>query len=512
MASNPVSLQNQCLIYIICFLELFPVDYLALLPVTVRQRLLENLPPADICRLEQTKFAEDLASDGIWKRHTLKYPMLFGRFPTNKLKSYYNFQTEKDHFFAHVFFTLFNNQTLRLPRLTSTIEAWQEKREILNSVYKPLYQILTSLDSTERNFHTLCSLFLKAPVTMSPPIPLRYLDFKARLIEVLMSLTVLVPNTCNYYPKVLQIDMLTFSTTPISWYCSRNRDYCSELFGQVELLYLMYTYCESCIGDSLKSKSTLFKDLCDSAAMILPASLPSLQVLVIEANRSDVLGFVMECCMPHICESTAPLKLRQLILRVVNTHKRLYTHAYMYDGRPDRRLCWHWNHRTNVPFSLEHDKLLQSLCPFFVLPHFSSLTLDGIALSKHPQARALVDILQAFLTSPTDHKQYLILHKVKDPGGSSADAPAVISPLRDLQYKSLRIHEIVLSQSIIFWLLETSGLCLNTLELELENKHVPVSIAPLQLPNRSEGFQGVSSSSQYSYRKHRPTSAGVGTG
>ena len=68
MASIPVSLQNLCLIYIIRFLELFPVDYLALLPVTVRQRLLENLPPADVCRLEQSKFAEGLDIDGVWKK------------------------------------------------------------------------------------------------------------------------------------------------------------------------------------------------------------------------------------------------------------------------------------------------------------------------------------------------------------------------------------------------------------------------------------------------------------
>ena len=68
MAPISVSLQNLCLIYIIRFLKLFPVDYLALLPVTVRQRLLENLPPADVCRLEQSKFSEGLDIDGVWKK------------------------------------------------------------------------------------------------------------------------------------------------------------------------------------------------------------------------------------------------------------------------------------------------------------------------------------------------------------------------------------------------------------------------------------------------------------
>ena len=488
MASNPVSLQNQCLVYIICFLELFPVDYLALLPAAIRQRLLESLPPADLCRLERTKAAEDLASDGIWKSHTLKYPVLLLRFPTYKFKNYYNFQTEKDYFFAHVFFTLFNHRELRLSLFTSKRQARQKKQEFLNNVYRPLWQILTSLDSMEPKFHALCSLFLKAPVPMSPPTPLRYLDFQSpdTANELFKSFTLLVPNTCRYYPKVLQIDLSTFSSTMISWYCRRNRDFCLEMFGQVEFLYLTYTYRKICIGDPLES-NYLFKELCDSAAMILPAALPSLQVLVIEANRNDVMGFVMEGCMSHICHSAAPLKLEQLILRVVNIHKGF--HSHVYGGRPGPPLCRHWNHKPNAPLCLEHDKLLQSLSPFFTHPRFSSLTLDGIALSTHSQARALADILRAFLTSPTAHKQYLILHEVKDPGQCSNDVPASISPLRDLQYKSLQIRKTVLSQSIISWLLEKSRLCLSTLELALEDKHVPVAIAPAELPKRSENLQ-----------------------
>ena len=62
------SLVHQCYHYIAMNLEQFPVSYLSLLPLKVREELLWRLPIADLCMLEDTEYVEgfhDMAS--YWK-------------------------------------------------------------------------------------------------------------------------------------------------------------------------------------------------------------------------------------------------------------------------------------------------------------------------------------------------------------------------------------------------------------------------------------------------------------
>ena len=60
MSSIVASLVQQCQFYILMHLEEFPIDYLSLLPLATREALLWQLPIADICQLQDTKFAEGL--------------------------------------------------------------------------------------------------------------------------------------------------------------------------------------------------------------------------------------------------------------------------------------------------------------------------------------------------------------------------------------------------------------------------------------------------------------------
>ena len=48
-------------------LEEFPVSYLSLLPLSTRKELLWQLPVADVCLLEGTKFTEGLVMAAYWK-------------------------------------------------------------------------------------------------------------------------------------------------------------------------------------------------------------------------------------------------------------------------------------------------------------------------------------------------------------------------------------------------------------------------------------------------------------
>ncbi len=62
--SEPLSLEDQCLLHLVCHLEEYPPETLALLPLHLRHRLLVNLPAADVC--------QPAVSAGIDMEHHLK--------------------------------------------------------------------------------------------------------------------------------------------------------------------------------------------------------------------------------------------------------------------------------------------------------------------------------------------------------------------------------------------------------------------------------------------------------
>ena len=63
----PESIIQQCQYFILMHLDEFPVSYLSLLPLCVREELLWQLPLADICQLESTKFTEGLDMAAYWQ-------------------------------------------------------------------------------------------------------------------------------------------------------------------------------------------------------------------------------------------------------------------------------------------------------------------------------------------------------------------------------------------------------------------------------------------------------------
>ena len=64
---NPMSLEGQCYLYLILHLEKFLPEEISLLPLRERQRLLVNLPAADVCQLEETSVVEGMCMNEIWK-------------------------------------------------------------------------------------------------------------------------------------------------------------------------------------------------------------------------------------------------------------------------------------------------------------------------------------------------------------------------------------------------------------------------------------------------------------
>ena len=64
---SPMSLEEQCYLYLILHLEKFLPEEISLLPLRERQRLLVNLPAADVCQLEETSVVEGVCMNEVWK-------------------------------------------------------------------------------------------------------------------------------------------------------------------------------------------------------------------------------------------------------------------------------------------------------------------------------------------------------------------------------------------------------------------------------------------------------------
>ena len=68
MPYNPLFLEDQCFLFLLCRLEEYPVQVLSLLPVRMRHKLLCNLPVVDVCELEKSpEFVEGVEMDDVWK-------------------------------------------------------------------------------------------------------------------------------------------------------------------------------------------------------------------------------------------------------------------------------------------------------------------------------------------------------------------------------------------------------------------------------------------------------------
>ena len=487
MASTPVSLQNLCLIYIIRFLELFPVDYLALLPVTVRQRLLENLPPADVCRLEQSKFSEGLDINRAWKKLSDVSRILTynGRCTTYLYLHLHKHYTCKEAFFNHIYsFLATNNFSKGLNFETSLAEHRYKIVQCLCTplrpqtrihMHKPVdvpanehghklkhWPILPSHDwSLEQlPYWSLLDGSQEFPIST----PNRYLPYYQPLPPFLSekdsikSIVLLTPTLCHYYPTALDININGFSNT-VLWELLNFTDdstLFTTFFQQVEILSFALRF-----ADESKSKHAVpvIKKQCQKCIQtILPPARRVLQQLVIKANSTEALGYMLECIpilqetlqtpqqSPRHTYTTLFPSLREVTVAV------FYTRSYMSVSA------------NLLPLTKQQGRLLQHFSTIiFLSPQCNSFTIDGIMFQDTPSSQPFGSILHSFLTSSTTHEQRLILRRVNV--SSTSLPPPVVTPECGLHYKSLVIEKLTIPNSVISWLLEKCELHLKTLQL-----------------------------------------------
>ena len=489
MNLHPISLQNQCLIYIISFLELFPLDYLALLPAAIRQQLLENLPPADICRLEQSSFIEGLDMERIWgmqKQTTMyirKTDWLYDRSPTNF----------KDSFFRRVYTIVFQAYDSRRSTFiligclcTPGHQGMQYRR---NSGYRNrIYRQTKYWSYLHGNRNCLITT------------PHRFQQYYDPNPYERFDLITLTPELCHYYPKALRVPLRS-CTTAVCGSIIRDTTLSTTMFQHVKNLHftlteqktlLRYALVSACArrvahyGHQETQQVDLTTYFSERIYTIFEAFLyPALQVLeelTIEVDTTKTLGVMLEMSVPLLRGTTLSQISTSNIMTMTAQNIKNFT---IILGRP-------LSVTTPVPLSIAHDTLLQYLSSLFSLPHFKSLHLEGIIFQDDPHAHAFGSILYTFLTSPTTHEQSLTCRSIRFEQLQSEDyktmplPPPVVSSEHSLKYKSLQFEGTSLPQSILTWLFQTSQLHLQALKLHIQPLRVstrPLVMLPAGIEN-----------------------------
>ena len=468
MASIPVSLQNLCLIYIIRFLELFPVDYLALLPVTVRQRLLENFPPADVCRLEQSKFSEGLDIDGVWKKLSDVSLTLGSSYHLHKHYTY------KESFFHYIYSFLAEHQFHK--GLSFDLALAEHRYKIVQCICTPLRHQITNVH--EYYLHALLpgqewSLdqlpywsLLDGEQEFPISTPNRYLPYYQPLPPLLSekdsikSIVLLTPTLCHYYPTALDININGFINTALGKLLNLTDDsiLSTRYFQQVESL--SFTLCFA-TGSQSKHTAPDIKKQCQKCIQtILSSAQRVLQKFVIQADGTEALGYMLECYIPILQDTpqkpqqsprqTVVPSLREVTVALGNNMSVKYSPLSVKYS----------------PLSEQHGRLLQHFSTIFSRSQFSSFTVDGIIFRDTPSSQPFGSILHSFLTSSITHEQRLILREVNV--SSTSLPPPVVTPECGLHYKSLIIENSVIPNSVISWLLKKSELHLKALKLGLK--------------------------------------------
>ena len=466
MAPTPVSLQNLCLIYIIRFLELFPVDYLALLPVTVRQWLLENLPPVDICRLEQSKFSEGLDIDGVWKKlsdNSISHILaLYAHYSNKSNTAFYLCRSHKDYFFNQIYSYLATQHFHVFGDLNFSDSLAEHRNKIVQCLCTPLRP------QTQHKAPTLVTLqqlshwsLLDSNQDLPIATPNRYLPYYQPLSpsltakDSIKSIVFLTPTLCQYYPTELDININGFFNTTLGKLLNLTDDSTiyTRFFQQVEFLCFTLHFTENFANSKFAIPNT--KQQCQKCIQtILPPARRVLQQFAIRANSPEALGYMLECCIPILQDT-------------LESPQQSASHNYSTLLPSLCHVTVALHRRENFsPLSEQHGRLLQHFSTIFSGSQFSSFTIDGVKFQDTPSSQPFGSILHSFLTSSTTHEQRLIFQNVTV--HSTSLPPPVVTPECGLHYKSLIIEKSVIPNSIINWLLKECELHLKTLQLDFE--------------------------------------------
>ena len=481
--NTPLTLQDQCLLHLICNLPLFPTESLALLPRHIRYKLVVNLPAVDISRLEGSSFfsstgrnSDAIDSDKVWKevfnsrmlRPSYQWPM-HQYFDDRQFLGQW-----KDHYFMRIFTALLNG---------ASGSVQHTHRDF---VYTLLVSVKDCLGVFKHMRGMAASSYQVDPSTKSI-VPAHYVRIQDATYSDVVLLK-LIMHECCYRPKELHIICNLFSQTA-TW---SQRDTATnavlrDVFSCVEELKLS-SYSLGMIEGDLAFMIPQFL-----LETIVACGNKRFRNIIIDAGEPVVEGILMRIAplfhnnvyQFHYYPTPSLLPYTNLEQIAISTDspssklsRSIYLHLALMLQNQHRLQFLH----LDGPFlsepinsTLGTKQFLSALSGFVMGSHYSRLFLE----LRSTSLAVIKQLIGNFLLSPSEQVvQRFIMHEfsvLPHAESFSPDIPPQITMADgDLDRKLLHFRYLNSAFPVLSWLCEQPRLRLSSLEVSSSTEEIDV--------------------------------------
>ena len=444
--SIPLSLETCCFLKLIGHLETFPCDSLALLPLRLRYVLIQNLPAADVCRLEQSRFVEGMDMEHVWA--TLIKENVLPKFPHSKD------ECTKEAYFSN---------------LCHTIVTWRSYT-MDSEVVRFLFSVqqclgIEDLSMFAHPFHQEAGPLYRQNF-ITPP---RYLGYFTSAHSNVDCVRIVLDASCYYYPKSLIVNCDSF------W---------ENLFSQKwlfpENLKMLMTY--------LHQIRHLFLNFCNyspSKASVLSVVTPFILSILSNNGLLQLKDFYVRDFMGRFIETTvfaiSPYLKGGEGTCNCNTLETISLFAYL--GCPEATYQLSETAALELVDIIDNQIELRKveLCTYSCTGLSCMLLSSALAnLFQQPQFRELhlglsgmnagsfQELLYSYLTTPRSEDLSLHLQKMhvtKDMSTFSHNLLCLNIPHENILHKTLELSSLQLPDAAFVWIQE--HVCLRLKELKV---------------------------------------------
>ena len=471
--TDPVSLEKQCLLYVVCHLEEFSPDTLSLLPASMLTHIVRSVTVADVCILEKTKLAEKVDFASIWDKICMHHPMP-NTFPDEHFRSMIGYESMKDYFFTFVWHLAMIEQVPVVHRIrtrTQVLRNWQnaQTRGMLldsgSSVegFQNFCGILISLRGAAdiEDYWSIFQSLLRLPTVLRDPyVPRRFQQYqklplhrrpvslpgvqwrratmtltsRASLSSTYQSMAMVLLKTCDYQPRAVQLKTWDFLRTKLWKDCSIEE--VASIFKNIRYMCLVVQ--AECNQDQVADCNNLIKG-------IFPTALWSLEKLRIKFVNSTALNLFLPCIYSVVMNSS------------YNEITTLQSLAISIDRLAEHEIMASKSENTLFMFT-----------KLFEMPHFHSLILEGMLFRDEVM---VPKIIASFLNAHCSGRQRLVLSRIQFNYCGVTVFPQFTLPECSHLHKELKFNSMNLQPRILERLLSRPKFSLNLLEVLLERWH-----------------------------------------
>ena len=449
-------LQTQVLLHLMAHLEEYPVSYLWRLPSRFRRMVLLNLPVADICRLERTRFVKWIDMESLWSTITEQ------RFPKDlkilKVSPLAKFARSTKEFYMEV---------LALVILNCIVVSSEGHRSHYHLALDLMFSVKNCLgihhwrkflrDNPHWAFYFRPALYITPDDTVLPSQ--RYLEYYSRGVSD-SDLVHLLINRCGYCP----IQVNVFSSQFIRSAFWNERQYSTVLAKVREFMQKarLFWFGAKDDSNSIESTAAMFFVVREMLAM----KSPTLRYVFLQAPNARSLEAHTSCIAPLFSQDR---------LLSATTNQRPYTQL--------KGLSLVVSESCHCPAlvlekaasiiqtqtSLEEvvlsglDLNLQSsnlrMMIGALAKHLTRHTFSVLYLSNMSIPFSMIQLLtSAFFSANPTRKQSLLYNQVKIEDtdrplcGMLSDSCDFVMPNASLAFKRFKISHTKLSSPVLHWL------------------------------------------------------------